>query len=50
MEISELWRSMNNYLEHNNIHMLDKCTYTVFSEFVSLYTTPPPKYEEESNM
>ena len=50
MEISELWRSMNNYLKHNNIHMLDKCTYTVFSEFVSLYTTPPPKYEEESNM
>ena len=50
MEISELWRSMNNYLKHNNIHMLDKCTYTVFSEFVSLYTTPPPKYEESFKM
>ena len=50
MEISELWRSMNNYLEHNNLYMLDKCTYTIFSEFVSLHTTPPPKYEEEPKM
>jgi len=44
-EIHDLWNSLNNYLKHNNLHMLDKCTYVIFSEFVSLHTTPPPKYE-----
>ena len=44
-DISDLWNSLNNYLKHNNLHMLDKCNYTIFSEFVSLHTTPPPKYE-----
>jgi len=45
-EISDLWNSLLNYLKHTNVHMLDKCNYTTFSEFVSLNTTPLPKYEE----
>ena len=46
MEIHKLWIALKNYIKHNNSEMLDKCTYTIFSEFVSLNTNPPPKYEE----
>lgn len=46
MEIHKLWIALQNYIKHNNSEMLDKCTYTIFSEFVSLNTNPPPKYEE----
>lgn len=46
IEISRLWVSMNNYLEFNNVDMLDKCTYTDFCTFVALYTTPRLKYND----
>ena len=46
MEIHRLWIALQNYIKHNNSEMLDRCTYTIFSEFVSLNTNPPPKYEE----
>lgn len=46
IEISRLWDAMNNYLEIHNIDMLDRCKYTDFCNFVSLYTTPRLKYKD----
>jgi len=45
VEMSRLWNSLNNYLDFNNVEMLDKCKYTDFCNFVASYTTHRLKYE-----
>jgi len=35
LEISKLWQSMQNYLQHTNSFVLDKCDFVTFCQFVA---------------
>jgi len=46
-KLSELWNAMNTYISDSNRHMLDKCTYPIFCEFVARNTTMVPEYRDD---
>jgi len=39
--LSDLWNSLNNYIDHSNKsgQILDKCTYPLFCDFIAKHTT-----------
>ena len=36
--IKEFWNAMRHFLEHNNSHLLNYCTYEALSEFIADYS------------
>lgn len=39
VNISDMWEGLRSYLTHCNSHLLDRCTYVDFSDFVARYST-----------
>jgi len=47
--LSDLWYAMNTYISDSNRHVLDKCTYPMFCEFVAKNTTLTSESRDDIN-